>query len=164
MRAFVKAPTIEVTGDRLVGRVSRIARVLWLGSYDRRVTLDRQRRLVTVATTRLWLWRSERRVPFDRVERIVFRAQSLTGLGLWSLLSLGIAPALDGALFLISLGLGNGGGELFLFTVWQEQDDGGGLMAAMAGEPDRDARLGDENANEVVARLREFLAVPVSSH
>jgi len=138
--------------------------VLWLYSFDRCVTLDRGRRLVTIATTRLWLWRSERRVPFDDVERIVLRAQSLSGLGLWTLLSLGFAPALDGALFLISLGLRNGRGELFLFTVWEEQGGGPDLVAAMAGERDREPRLGDERAGEVIARLREFLAVPVSSH
>ena len=164
MRAFVIAPTINVAGDRLVGRASRTARVLWLYSYDRCVTLDRRRRLVTVATTRLWLWRSERRVPFDRVERIVLRAQSLSGLGLWTLLSLGVAPALEGALFLISLGLRDGRDELFLFTVWEDQSGGGDLMSAMAGERAPDPRIGDEGAGEVVARLREFLAVPVSSH
>ena len=153
-----------MTGDRLIGRASRTARVLWLYAFDRCVTLDRRRRLVTIVTTHFWRWRRERRVPFDQVERIVLRAQSLSGLGLWTLLSLGVAPALDGGLFLISLGLRDDAGELFLFTVWEQQGGGSDLMAAMAGERDQDPRLGDERAGEVIGRLREFLGVPVSSH
>lgn len=164
MRALVVAPEIEVTGDRLVGRTSRTARVLWLYSFDRCVTLDRRRQLVTIVTRRLWLWRTERRIPFDRVNRIVLRAQSMSGVGLWTLLSLGFAPVLDGALFLISLGLHDGGNELFLFTVWEEQGGASELMSVMAGDPEPESRLGDERAGEVIARLREFLAVPVSSH
>ena len=153
-----------MTGDRLIGRASRTARFLWRYSFDRCVTLDRRRQLVKIVTTRLWLWRRERRVPFDRVERIVLRAPSLSGLRLWTFHSLGLAPALDGALFLISLGLRDGADELFLFTVWEEQGGGDDLMAAMAGDGHREPRIGDERAGEVIARLREFLAVPVSSH
>lgn len=164
MHAWVIAPKLDVTGNRFVGRASRTARVLWLYSFDRWVTLDRQRRVVSIVTTRLWFWRTERRVRFDQVDRIVLRAQSLSGLGLWSLLTLGVGAGIDGALFLISLGLNNGHGELFLFTVWEEQGGDGGLLRAMAGDRDGEPSLGDEGAGEVIARLREFLAVPVSSH
>ncbi len=164
MRALVFAPQIEVTDSRFVGRSSLTARVLWLYSFDRCVTLDRERRLVTIATTRFWLWRSERRIPFDRVGRIILRAQSTSGLGLLGLLTLGIAAGIDGALFLISLGLNDGRDELFLFTIWEEQGGDDGVVAALAGDRDPEPRLGDERAGDVIGRLREFLAVPVSSH
>jgi len=164
MRALIIAPTLDAAGERLVGRTSRTARLLWLYSYDRCVTLDRQRRVVTIATKRLWLWTSQRRVAFDAVNRIVLRAQPLSGLGVLSVLTLGIAPALEGALFFISLGLHDSHDELFLFTIWEDQGADSGWTDAIAGERAAEPSLGDEGAGDVITKLREFLAVPVSAH
>jgi len=131
-----------------------LARLLWLFSYMRSVDIDRNRRRITVRTIWLWILRSERVIGFDQVRRIVCQAQELS----------------ESALFSISLALADGG-QLQLFTVWEQQprerdwldglEDG---LEELAGERRTEPRVGDEAAVSIIDLLREYLGVPIARH
>jgi hypothetical protein len=147
-------PHIEVSTERLRARTALLAQALWLFSYERRVTVDRSARRVTIGTRRLWAWSTTRVVRFDDIARIVYRCVA--------------PPSADSALFLISLALRSEHVELPLFTVWEEQprepDFLDRLDELATGAPADPGRIGDEAAGGVVALLREYIGAPVAAH
>ena len=147
-------PHIEVSAERLRARTALLAQALWLFSYERRVTVDRPARRVTIDTRRLWAWGTRRVVRFEDIARIVYRCVA--------------PPSADSALFLISLALRSEHVELPLFTVWEEQprepDFLDRLDQLATGAPNDPSRIGDEAAGRVVALLREYIGAPVAAH
>lgn len=155
-------PKLLVTPDRLSGCTPWVAQLLWLFSYARCVSVDRQRRQVRIVTRRLWIWSSERVVSFDEIGRIVFRAQAVPSLSLWrSLLS--TSSCAESAFFLISLAL-KSENELPLFMVWEEQPHKSGWLERLAGAGTDEARIGDEAASAIVTLLREYIGAPIAQH
>ncbi len=164
MRSLSISPRFDVQPDRLSGRTPWVARVIWLFSYDRRVTVDRARRQVSVATRRFWIWRRRSVIAFDRVDRIILRARELPGFGLLGFLTLWMAPSTTSSFVLVALGLADGNGEFLLFTLWElERDDLAWLDALTSTLAGGEATV-DEGIQDVVRLLQEYLAVPVSSH
>jgi hypothetical protein len=147
-------PHIEVSAERLRARTALLAQALWLFSYERRVTVDRPSRRVTIDTRRLWAWGTTRVVRFEDIARIVYRCVSTSSA--------------DSALFLISLALRSQHVELPLFTVWEEQprepDFLDRLDELATGSRADPARIGDEAAGRVVALLREYIGAPIAAH
>jgi hypothetical protein len=148
MNALRLVPVVTAEGNHLRGQTARFARLLWLFSYVRSVDVDRNRRRITVRTTWLWVFHREQVVGFDQVQRIVCQAQGLPS---------------ESALFLISLAL-EGGDELSLFTVWEQQPRERDWLDELAGEPRSDLRVGDEAAVSIIDLLREYLGVPIARH
>ena len=155
-------PKLAVTTDRLSGCTPWLARLLWLFSYERCVSIDRGARQVRIVTRRLWIWRSERLVRFEHIGRIVFRAQALPSLSLWRHLW-SDSPDSGAAFFLISLALKDHD-ELPLFMIWEEQPHHIGWLDRLAGTADDEPRIGDEAAGSVVTLLREYIGVPIAQH
>jgi hypothetical protein len=153
------APHLTVAADRIHGCTPWLVRLLTLFAFGRCVTVNRKQRHVIVATRRFWVCRHVRVVSFDRVVRIEYRAQALPALAPWRYLSLSQSGQADSALFFISLVLENERDELYLFTVWESQPREPDWLDRLAGEPPSQPRIGDEAAGEIVALLREYLAV-----
>jgi hypothetical protein len=164
MRALSISPKLDVRPDRLNGRTPWVVRALWLFSYDRRVTVDRARRQVSVTTRRFWIWRNRRVIPFDRIDRIILRAQELPGFGLFGFLTLWMAPGATSAFILIALGLAEGKDEFLLFTIWEVEPDDPAWLEALTAASAGDGASVDEGMQSIVRLLQEYLAVPVSSH
>jgi hypothetical protein len=164
MNRLSLAPILEVSADRLHGCTSWLARLLWLFSYARCVTVNRRSSRITIATRRLWLWRTVRRIRFDQVSRIVFRAQAIPSLDVWRYLSLDNSDTSDSAFFLISLALKDSAEELALFTVWEEQPEAGDWLGGLAGGDAEAPAIGDEVAGTIVELLRSYLGVPIAGH
>lgn len=164
MRSLSISPRLDVRPDRLSGRTPWVARVIWLFSYDRSVTVDRARRQVSVATRRFWIWRHRRVIAFDRIDRIILRARELPGFGVLGFLTLWMAPSTTSSFVLVALGLAGGKDEFLLFTLWElERDDPAWLDALTSTPADGDGTV-DEGMQVMVRLLQEYLAVPVSSH
>ena len=158
------APNIDVDTDQLQGCTAWPVRALWLFSYVRRVTVDRRRQHVIVATQWLWFWQRTRVIPFGNVSRIVYRAQALPSLSFWRYLSLDESDAADSAFFLISIALKSDSTEVPLFTVWEEQPREPDLLDKLAGIRQNPYRIGDESSCAIVEILRKYLGVSISSH
>jgi hypothetical protein len=156
------APNIDVDTDHLHGCTPLAARLLWLFSYSRCVTVNRKLQRVVVSTRWLWLWRRVHVIPFDRVSRIVYRAQALPSLSLWRYLT--SDGSSDSAFFLISIALKGDSSELALFTVWEQQPREPDLLDKLAGLRQDPYRIGDESSRAIVEMLREYIGVPISSH
>jgi hypothetical protein len=163
MPALQLGPSVTVDEDRLCGSTAWLARLLWLFSYERRVTVDRRRRHVSIETTWLWLWRSVRVIDFDRINRIICTGQSLPTLQIWRYL-LDSSAGGDTAFFLIALGLKDDPDEIELFTIWEQQPHERTWADALAGAPKSQALVGDEAAVNLVDLLKEYLAVPIARH
>jgi hypothetical protein len=144
------SPHIEASTARLCARTALLARLLSLFSYERRVTVDRHARRVTIETRRLWAWCTTRVISFEDIARIVYRAVA--------------TPRANVAVFLISLSLRQTRAELALFTVWEEQPCEHDFLDELAGVHDDPSRIGDEAAGRVIALLREYIGAPVASH
>jgi hypothetical protein len=145
------APRLSIDEDRISASTHPLAQALWLFSYERKVDIDCPRRTVTIQTTRLWFWRKTRVVPFDRIDRIIYCGQGM--------------PTLSGtqtAFFLIKLGLKDGGGDLELFTVLEQQPHPHDWLDKMAGATPNEARVGDEAAVKLVDLLRRYIGVPIA--
>jgi hypothetical protein len=162
MNLLSLAPDLEVSADRLHGCTARLARVLWLFSYARCVTVNRRSSHVIIATRRLWLWRQVRLIRFDQISRIVYRALAIPSLDVWRYLSLEDSDTSDSALFLISLALTDGGEELPLFTVWEEQPQPGDWLDELAGDQAAAPQIGDEAAGRVVELLSRYIGVRIA--
>jgi hypothetical protein len=163
------APTIDVETDRLHGCTPLLARLMWLFSYGRCVTVNRRLQQVIVSTQWLWFWRGVRVIPFAKVSRIIYRAQALPSLSLWRYLSLDESGTSDSAFFLISLAIKgdapeNAWTEVALFTVWEQQPREPGLLDRLAGIRQNPYRTGDESSRAIVEILHDYLGVPISSH
>ena len=163
MNHFYLAPKFEVSAHRLHGCTHWFARLLWLFSYCRCVTVERRLSRLTISTRRLWLWRRNRRIRFDQVSRIVYRAQGIPTLNVFRYLSFANSDTSDSALFLISLALKDRGEELPLFTIWEAQPHDRDWLDRLAGNPAL-PEVGDEAAGTVVELLQEYIGVPVSAH
>ena len=133
-------------------------------SYDRRVTVDRARRRVSVTTRRFWVWRSARTIAFERIDRIILRAQELPGFGLWSFLTLRMAPSVSSAFTMILLGLAGGRDEFLLFTIWETEPDDPLWLEALTSALSDGEGTEEEGTEATVRLLQQYLAVPVSSH
>jgi hypothetical protein len=157
------APTVRADDDRLAVCTCGLARLLWLFSYMRQVTVDRQQRRVTVTTTRLWFWRDVRVIAFDQISRIVYRGQGVPSLQFWRYLSAD-AGGYESAFFLISLFLKDRQHELVLFTVWEEQPHPNDWLESISGGASDQARLGDEDAVRLVELLHRYIGVPIARH
>lgn len=158
------APDFEVSGGRLHGCTPWFARLLWLFSYCRCVTISPHLSHLVVSTRRLWLWRSVRVIRFDQVSRIVYRAESIPSLNLWRYLSVGLAAASDSALFMISLRLKGGVEEVPLFTIWEQQPCAGDWLDDLLGDREDAPEVGDEAGERVVDLLCKYIGVPVAGH
>ena len=156
------APTFQITADRLHGCTPWLARLLWLFSYARCVTVNRGSSHIIIVTRWLWLWRKVRMLRFDQVSRIVYRAQAVPSLDVWRYLSLESSDASDSAFFLISLALKDGGEELPLFTVWEEQPEPRDWLDELVGDQTDEHRIGDEAAGTVVELLQKYIGVPIA--
>lgn len=161
MNHLYLAPSFEVTAHRLHGCTPWLARLLWLLSYCRCVTVDRRLGRMTIATRRLWLWRTVRRIRLDQVSRIVYRAQALPSLNPLRYLSFNDSDASDSAFFLISLALKDSADELPLFTIWEQQPRDADWLDELAGlraVPE----VGDEAAGRVVELLHKYIGAPIT--
>ena len=161
MNHLYLAPTFKISAGRLHGCTHWLARLLWLFSYCRCVTVERRLRRLTISTRRLWLWRKDRRIRFDQVLRIVYRAQRIPSLNVLRYLSLSDSDTSDSALFLISLALKDTDEELALFTVWEQQPRDSDWLDVLSGNrtvPD----IGDEAAGAIVELLQQYIGVPVA--
>jgi hypothetical protein len=156
------APRFELSTDKLHGCTPWPARILWLFSYCRCVTVSRSLSQLVIRTRRLWLWRRIRIVRFEQVSRIVFRAQAIPALTFWRYLSLGSSATADSALFMISLALKDGTEELPLFTIWEQQPDDDDPLHEHDGDPLQAVEIGDEVATRVVDLLSEYIGVRVA--
>ena len=159
MNHWYLAPDFEVSADRLHGCTPWLARLLWLFSYCRCVTVSRRLSHLIVSTRRLWWWRNVRLIRFDQVSRIVYRAEEIPTLNFWRYLSFNWDLS-DSALFLISLALKDST-ELFLFTVWEQQPRTSDWLDELAGNRAEAPEVGDEAATTVVELLRKYIGVPV---
>ena len=162
------APNVEVQTDSVHACTPWLARLLWLFSYCRCVTVQRQLQRVVISTRWLWFWQRVRVVPFDRISRIIYRAQRLPNLAFWRYLSLADSDPSESAFFLISIGLKSDShgysDELSLFTVWEDLPRERDWLDKLAGVPDNDGLIGDESPRAIVEILHEYLRVPISSH
>jgi hypothetical protein len=156
------APSIDIGKGRLEACTSGFAQLLWLYSYCRCISIDRERRQIAIRTRRLWCWRRLRVVGFDQVSRILYRAQGLPALSPWRLLSPDANA--DSAVFFVSLALKHERHELPLFVVWQQQPRPADWLDRLAGGAPPAAAIGDEAAGQVVALLHEYLGVPIGGH
>ena len=156
------APHFELSTERLHGCTPWLARILWLFSYCRCVTVSRSLSQLVIRTRWLWVWRQIRIIRFEQVSRIIFRAQAIPTLDFWRYLSLGSAPTSDSALFLISLALKGSTEELPLFTIWEQQPDEGDALDDPAADPVQAAEIGDEVAGRVVTLLSKYIGVRVA--
>jgi hypothetical protein len=138
-----------------------LARLLWLFSYCRCVTVSRPLQHLVISTRRIWFWRKVRRIRFDQVSRIVYRAQAIPSLSIWRYLSLDNSDTSDSALFLISLALNDGVEEVHLFTIWEQQPQSGDWLDGPAGEVRGGEDIGDEAAGNVLELLHKYLGVPI---
>jgi hypothetical protein len=163
MNHLYLAPRFEVSAGRLHGCTPWFARLLWLFSYCRCLTVNRRLSRLTISTRRLWLWRTIRRIRFDEVSRIVYRAQALPSLNPLRYLSFDDSDASDSAFFLISLALKDSAEELPLFTVWEQQPHADDWLDDLAGNH-AVPEIGDEAAGTVVRLLHEYIGVPVAQH
>lgn len=145
------APRLLIDEQRLTACTHPLARLLWLFSYVRRVTVDRQRRQVTVATTWLWCQRRTRVIAFDQITRIICCGQSMPTLS-------GAEPAF----FLISLGLKDGAPDIELFTVIEPSSSR--WLDSLSGAAQDPARLGDEAAVKIVDLLHRYIGAPIARH
>ncbi len=144
-------PRLSIDEHRISASTHPLARALWLFSYARKVDIDCPRRLVTIRTTRLWFWSETRVIPFDHIDRIIYCGQAM--------------PTLSGsqtAFFLIKLGLKDGGTDLELFTVLEQQPHPHDWLEKMAGATPNEARVGDEVAVRLVDLLRRYIGVPIA--
>jgi hypothetical protein len=146
MNAVRLVPVVTAEDSHLRGQTGWLVRLLCLFSYVRSVDIDRNRRRITVRTIWLWIFRREQVIDFEQVRRIVCQAQGMPS---------------ESALFLISLAL-EGGRELPLFTVWEQQPRERDWLDKLAGEPRSDLRVGDEAAVSIIDLLREYLCVPIA--
>ena len=154
------SPTLSIDENRFSASTPTLARLLWLFSYGRRVTVDRGARRVTVTTTRLWLWQETRVIGFDRISRIICTGQGIPTLLFWRYLSEDSGG--DSAFFLISLALTDPSDDVALFTIWEEQPRRYDWLDRLAGVARNDARVGDEDAVRIVDLLHDFLGVPIA--
>ena len=163
MNHLYLAPKFKVSADRLHGCTPWLARLLWLLSYSRCVTVIGPLKLLKISTCRFWLWRTVRLVRFDQVSRIVYRAQSIPSLNFWRYLSLSDSDISDSALFMISLALKDGE-ELPLFTIWEQQPWPSDWLDDLAGDRADAVEVGDEAGGRVVDLLRKFIGVRIAGH
>ncbi len=157
------SPTLSRDENRFSASTPTLARLLWLFSYARRVTVDRATRRITVTTRRLWLWQQTRVIDFDRVSRIICTGQAIPSLLFWRYL----APDSDtseAAFFLISLALKDRGNDVALFTIWEDQPSRYDWLDRLAGAAPNEARVGDEDAVRIVDLLHDYLRVPIARH
>jgi hypothetical protein len=154
---------LELSTDRMHGCTPWLARLLWLFSYCRCVTVSRLSSHVVVRTRRLWLWNRMRVVRFEQVSRIIFRAQAIPTLDYRRYLSLGGSDTSDSALFLISLALKDSAEELYLFTIWEQQPDANDPLGPLEGDAAHTAaEIGDEVAGNVVTLLSKYIGVRIA--
>lgn len=147
------APRLSIDEQRLTACTHPLARLLCLFSYARRVTVDCQSRQVTIATTWLWCQPRTRVIAFEQIGRIIYCGQGMPTLS-------GAEPAF----FLISLGLKDGGGDIELFTVVEDQPRAYGWLDTLSGAASNRPRVGDEAAVRIVDLLRRYIGVPIARH
>lgn len=70
-------PRVWEEGDALYGRASLLLRVLSLFSYDRRLTVDRRARTVTLESRWLWFFQETRTIGFEQIEQIEYKFASV---------------------------------------------------------------------------------------
>ena len=161
MNHLYLAPNFQVSPDRLHGCTPWLARLLWLFSYCRCVTVSRRLSHLIVSTQRLWVWRETRLIRFDQVSRIIYRAQAIPTLNFWRYLSLDDSEISDSAFFMISLALKDDDEELPLFTVWEQQPLAADWLDELLSERAEAPEIGDEGAGTVVELLRKYIGVPI---
>jgi hypothetical protein len=164
MNGLRVTPRFDIGADRLHGCTPWFARMLWLFSFGRCVTVNRRLSHVIISTRQLWLWRQVRVIRFDQVSHIVYRAQAIPSLNLWRYVSLDDSDTSDSAFFLISLALKDGNSELPLFTVWEQQPRSSDWLDRLAGTRANEQEIGDEAAGAVVDLLRKYIGVPIAGH
>jgi hypothetical protein len=164
------APRIEVKSDCIRGSTALAAQCLVLFAYCRAVTIDRARRQVVVTTRQFWFWERKRRVPFDCVARIIYRAQGVPSFSPLRYVTLQGSTLGESAFFFISLAIKQtaedkrANEELALFSVWEQQPREADWLDRIAGVRINTNRIGDETAGAIVDLVREYLAVPISTH
>lgn len=163
MNHLYLSPKLEVSADRLHGCTPWLARLLWLFSYCRCVTVSPRLSHLIISTRRLWWWHNVRLIRFDQVSRIVYRAQTIPTLNFWRYFSFDDSAIADSALFMISLALKDEE-ELALFTVWEQQPLAPDWLDELAGDHAEAPELGDEAAGTVVELLRKYIGVPIREH
>jgi hypothetical protein len=77
-------PHIRADGDRLIASTSGFVRVLNLGSFSRRVVVDRVARTVTVAQRSLWVLQRERRLSFAEIAGVTYGYEDENPFSLFS--------------------------------------------------------------------------------
>jgi hypothetical protein len=153
-------PELVLTDYRWHGCTPLFVRILWLFSYRRCVTVDRNRALVEIETRWLWFLRSSRSVAFARIERLVCEAQSLpTGFPLWRAFALD-RPLIETevAFYCLALKMRDSGDEIPLFTVLESLPTDGGSLERLAGDTSG-PRIGDEGTTRLMAQLQDYLGL-----
>ena len=160
MHHLLIEPEIELTDYRWQGSTPLAARILWLFSYRRTVTIDRRLGHVRIETRRFWILSSTQIINIDRVARLMCRAQALpTGFPLWRLFaSDGSMIDTDVAFYCVALRLRDSGDEVPLFTVIESLPVRDGLLTRLTGTSD-DNRIGDEGTTRLLEQLRDYLGL-----
>ena len=146
------APSLSIEELRLTACTHTLARLLWLFSYCRQVTVDCRRRQITIATTRFWFRHRTRVIGFDQIDRIIYCGQGLPTLS-----------EAEPAFFIISLCLKDGA-DIELFTVIEDQPRRYSWLDRLSGARNDPARLGDEAAVKIVDLLHRYIGVPIARH
>ena len=160
MRHLLIEPELTLTDYRWHGCTPLFVRILWLHSYRRCVTVDRNRGEVVIDTRWLWFLRTTRSVAFARIERLVCSAQALpTGFALWRAFAME-RPIVDTevAFYFVALKTRDSAEEIPLFTVVESlpgDDSGIERLAGDACGP----RIGDEGSTRLMAQLRDYLGL-----
>ena len=163
MNSLQLSPILAIDEDRFSATTPWLARLLWLFSYSRVVTVDRKRQRITITTTRLWRWCQTQTIDFDHISRIVYQGQGMPSLMFWRYAS-DLVDGCRSAIFLISLALKDHSEVQPLFTIWENQPREHDWLDRLAGSAASPMRLGDEASVRVVDLLHDYLRVPIARH
>jgi hypothetical protein len=79
-------PRVQKENGRLVATTAWRLRLLTLGAYLRRVTVDPKKEVIQIETHWLWLFQRRRRIVFERVTAVSFGYRDLALVAPWTLI------------------------------------------------------------------------------
>lgn len=127
-------PTCSSDETYLLASTGRLHRALSLFSYDRRLLIDKESRMIRLNVRKWWLFQRITELSFDRVKGIIYGYQDFGTSWSVNLFWIGRTDSVE--MFYVTLALVNPEEKLPLFTFFGEGSTETGLSGVILGGDD----------------------------